>query len=84
MDPNMNNKNILTWAALMILTTMSYLFSERNGGSTVLAIILLFTFVKIALVAWQYMELKKAHKAWMLILGFVIASYGIIIFAING
>lgn len=77
------NKNFLTWALLMILTTASYLFSERDGGVTVLIVLLLFTVIKIGLVAFQFMELKKAHVAWIWMLGFVITVYGGIVIAIN-
>ena len=79
----MKNKNFWTWAVLILLTTASYLFSERNGGATVLVMLLLFTVVKIGLVAFQFMELKKAHAAWILMLGFVIAVYGVIVIAIH-
>jgi len=79
----MMNKNFLTWALLMILTTASYLFSERDGGVTVLIVLLLFTVIKIGLVAFQFMELKKAHVAWIWMLGFVITVYGGIVIAIN-
>ena len=77
------NKNFWTWAALILLTISSYLFSERNGGVTVLVMLLLFTLLKIGLVAFQFMELKKAHAAWILMLGFVITVYAGIVIAIN-
>jgi hypothetical protein len=79
----MMNKNFWTWVLLILLTTASYLFSERNGAITVLVMLLLFTVVKIGLVAFQFMELKKAHVAWIMMLGFVIAVYSVIVIAIH-
>jgi len=79
----MRNQNFWTWAALILLTTASYLFSERNGGVAVVTFILLFTVIKVGLVAFQFMELKKANIAWICMLGFVIIVYGSIVLTIN-
>ncbi|HFA49965.1 MAG TPA: hypothetical protein ENJ95_13235 [Bacteroidetes bacterium] len=71
----MTNKNILTWGGLVLLTSASYFFSDSNGAKYSLYIIIILTLVKVFLVALQYMEMKKANRAWLFILAFVLVVY---------
>jgi hypothetical protein len=53
----------LTWIVLIILTIASALISKLNSHYVVL-IILVFSSLKFLGIAFQFMELKKAHLFW--------------------
>lgn len=61
----MTRANTLIWAALMLLTALSYSLGEKVSAS---GFILLLAGVKFTLVAWQFMELRKAHPLWQMAL----------------
>lgn len=59
----MKKENVYTWLFLIVLTLSSVLFSTHNGHSAVY-ILLGLAVVKFISVAFQFMELKKAHVFW--------------------
>ena len=62
----------LTWVILIVLTIASALVSKLNNNYVVL-LILVFSSLKFFGIAFQFMELKKAHVFWkVLIVGFLI------------
>lgn len=67
----MKNKATLTWIILIVLTIASALISKVESKYVVL-IILILSALKFLGIAFQFMELKKAHPFWKgIILGFV-------------
>ena len=54
-----NNFTILV--LLILLTSASFFFSSESGGKLAILLLTLFTILKVFLVAFQFMELKKAH-----------------------
>ncbi len=76
-----NNKWILV--VLVLLTVGSYLFSEQSGAFRNIGLLILFVFLKVFLVAFYFMELKKAHVAWPIVLGLIFIVYAAFIFALN-
>ena len=75
-----NNTRILL--ALILLTLGSYFFSEQSESSVSLALMIFFALLKVLLVAIYFMELKKAHMAWLMVLGLVLITYTGFIFAL--
>ena len=77
-------KNIITLGVLLALTTTATIASKTMQDSRYLVFTILgLGVVKLALVAFQFMELKKAHLFWKssltLVIGlFLIASCFII------
>lgn len=68
----MNKKDIITLVILAILTISTAVFSNTETIKYVVAIILVLSAIKFFLVAFQFMELKKAHGLWKgLVIGFV-------------
>ncbi len=59
----------ITWAALVILAIASYSMSGRSDEELFVAMLSATTVVKMSLVVLVFMEMKKAHPAWLLILG---------------
>ena len=57
----MTRANPIIWAALMLLTGLSFVLGERVTASR---LILLVAGVKFALVAWQFMDLRHAALRW--------------------
>ena len=61
----MERKNIYTLAALAVLTITTAFFSNYSDVIRYVAlIILLLSAIKFLLVAFQFMELKKANALW--------------------
>lgn len=56
--------NLLTWATLSLLTTVSFLASETAHGRNAAILILAAAGIKCATVGWQFMELRAAHWFW--------------------
>lgn len=56
--------NLLTWAALLLLTTASFLASETTLGRGAAIIILVAAGAKCTALGWQFMELRAAHWFW--------------------
>jgi len=60
----MERKDIYTLVALAVLTTLTALFSNTEGIKYIAFIIMGLSGIKFFLVAFQFMELKKAHSTW--------------------
>ena len=68
----MNKTAIITWAILIVLTIVSALLSGIQSKYTVL-LIMGISALKFIGVAFQFMELKKAHTFWkVLLLSFLV------------
>lgn len=74
----MNNK--LTIILLLVLTVFTAVLSKYyEGFSYLVVVIMLLSAIKFTLVSFQFMELKKAHKAWkILVVGYLVIFVGII------
>ena len=59
----MNKSAIITWVILLGLTIISALFSSLENKFVAFLIIVLAA-IKFLGVAFQFMELKKAHSFW--------------------
>ena len=68
--------NLATLAALVLLTTASGLVAFGQNGGTALALLLGFAAcAKVLLVVWQFMEMKRAHRAWGVLVALILAIY---------
>lgn len=78
----MHKSAILTWTILIILTIASALISKLDGAYIAL-IILILAALKFLGIAFQFMELKKAHTFWKgMIIGFL-AVFALVILLIT-
>lgn len=78
----MNKTATITWVILIILTIASALISKLEGIYFVL-IILILSALKFFGIAFQFMELKKAHPLWKgLIIGFILIFATVLFVAI--
>jgi len=76
----MQKKDIYTLVGLIILTIITALFATTfNSMKYVSIIILTLSIVKFVLVAFQFMELKKAHSFWKAIMIIYLAIFLIVI-----
>lgn len=76
----MKKIHIITLFVLIMLTILTALFSIKfNALKNVSTIILTLSIVKFLLVAFQFMELKKAHVLWKGILITFLSLFFIII-----
>ena len=67
----MKNTATITWIVLIVLTITSAVVSKLDSKYVVL-IILLLSGIKFLGIAFQFMEIKKAHVFWKtIIIGFV-------------
>jgi hypothetical protein len=72
----MERKNTITLVVLVLLTISTSFFSVHYKNMVFL--ILLLSGIKFVLVAFQFMELKKAHPFWkVLLLLFIVLFVGI-------
>lgn len=68
--------NVFTLALLVLLTASSGLMAAGEKTGFVLALTLaIAACVKVLLVVWQFMEMKRAHRAWLILLGVVLLVY---------
>lgn len=68
----MNKIATITWIILIVLTITSALVSKLETKYVVL-IILILSALKFFGIAFQFMEIKKAHVFWKtLIIGFIL------------
>ena len=68
----MKNTATITWIILIVLIISSALVSGMNN-TYVSLIILLLSAIKFSGIAFQFMELKKAHVFWkVLIVAFIV------------
>lgn len=63
-----------TWAALLLLSALSYSISETAHGRMSTALILGAAGLKSGLVGWEFMELRTAHLVWRLALFAMLAG----------
>ena len=62
----------ITWIILLVLTLASALFSKLES-KYIIFIILILAMLKFLGIAFQFMEMKKAHVFWkVLIIGFLV------------
>ena len=67
----MKNPVTITWIVLIVLTITSALVSKLDSKYVVF-IILILSALKFLAIAFQFMELKKAHRFWKtIIIGFI-------------
>jgi hypothetical protein len=67
----MKNTATITWGILIVLTIASALISKLNNSYVVLMILALSA-LKFFGIAFQFMELKKAHVFWKVsVIGFI-------------
>ena len=69
----MEKKDIYTYFALLVLTAITAYFANNYYGIKIFSIlILVLSGIKFLLVAFNFMELKKAHPFWkVLIISFL-------------
>lgn len=66
--------NTWIWAALLMLSVVSFSISETAHDQAAAAFILAAAGLKSALVGWQFMELRTAHLVWRLALFALLAG----------
>ncbi len=75
----MHKTATLTWIILITLTIASALISKLDGAY-IATIILLLAILKFLGIAFQFMELKKAHTFWKgMIIVFLVIFVSIIL-----
>ena len=72
----MKNTATTTWIILLVLTITSALISKLEGKYIVL-VILILSALKFIGIAFQFMEIKKAHLFWKTIMIGFIFLFGI-------
>jgi caa(3)-type oxidase subunit IV len=73
----------IIYILLLLLTGLTSLIAQSNNSKVAVAIILLIALSKIILVAFYFMELKDAHKAWrtiVLMTGLLIVGSMVILY----
>lgn len=77
----MNKSATITWIILMVLTIASALVSKLESKYIVL-LILILSALKFFGIAFQFMEINKAHVFWkILIIGFILFfGIGLLVF----
>ena len=74
--------NTITWIALVIIISISFVFSENVFTHTYL-LIAIFSIVKFLTICFQFVEVKHAHLVWKLVSIFFALVYLIGIIALN-
>ncbi|MDO5979301.1 cytochrome C oxidase subunit IV family protein [Flavivirga spongiicola] len=68
----MHKTAAITWIVLLVLTLASALFSKLESKYVILVILILAA-LKFLGIVFQFMEMKKAHVFWkVLIIGFLV------------
>ena len=79
MNMNENKKNTITWVFLVILTTLSWQFSETLTGKIGITAVIIASIVKFFGVSLQFLELKRAHGFWKVgLLTFLVVFYFVV------
>ena len=77
----MNKQNTITWIILLVLTLISGWVSS-TALTYMIPLILVLAALKFIGVAFNFMDLKKAHVFWkVLIVSFLVVFCGIILIA---
>lgn len=75
----MKKKDIYTLSVLFVLTSLTAIFSKTENLKYVAFIILALSGIKFIFIAFQFMELKKAHNLWKgLLIGLLVFFIGTI------
>ena len=75
----MTKQNIITWIILLVLTVVAGLISIVSL-TYIIPLILLLAVLKFIGVAFNFMEMKKAHVFWkLLLIGYLVVFCGIIL-----
>ncbi|PHQ61589.1 MAG: hypothetical protein COC08_04165 [Maribacter sp.] len=77
----MKTETTTTWVFLLVLTISSALFSNMSGKYVVF-ILLFLAALKFISVAFRFMELKKAHIFWKIMLLAFLSVFVLIIMAL--
>lgn len=73
---NENRKNTITWIFLVVLTTLSWQFSESLAGKIGMVAVISASIIKFFGVSLQFLELKRAHGFWKYgLLSFLVVFY---------
>lgn len=74
--------NLIIWVALLLISAFSFLVSEGSSGNTAIALILFAAWLKAALLALHFMELRRAHAVWKAAMpALLIGILGVVYFA---
>jgi len=73
----MKRKDIYTLGTLFVITIITAVFSNLESIKYVAFFILLLSGIKFLFVAFQFMELRKAHSIWKgLLIGLLVIFIG--------
>lgn len=74
----------IVWLALVALTLVGFFNYEPSGAGS-LYVVLVAGFLKFFLIFCDFMEMKHAHRIWMVTMGvFVLALFGAITLILSG
>lgn len=75
----MTKQHIITWVLLLVLTVISGLVSN-SALTYVIPIIMVLAVLKFIGVAFNFMEMKKAHIFWkVLLIGYLAVFCGVVL-----
>ncbi|MCF8247198.1 MAG: cytochrome C oxidase subunit IV family protein [Saprospiraceae bacterium] len=76
--------NRWAWALLVLLTAVSGFVAFGQEGKTALVLILgISACAKVLVVVCQFMEMKKAHGAWLVLIGLILLAYLALLFVLR-
>ncbi len=76
--------NTITWITLLALTGVSVLLAQASVGRSALAAgILAVACAKFLAVGFQFMEIRKAHAVWSLLLGGFAVTFAALVFLLH-
>ena len=79
----MKKENIFTYIVLIVLTVFTAFFSNFFSGLKIVSIlILILSIFKFLLISFNFMELKKAHPFWKVLLITYLSVFTVIIIII--
>ncbi|MBF4471021.1 cytochrome C oxidase subunit IV family protein [Flavobacterium sp. HJJ] len=80
----MRKSLILIYILLLIITFTVVCVAEWLGVSNIVApLIMFFAVIKFLLVAFQFMELKKAHSFWKISLTFTLVLFTVLVISLK-
>lgn len=66
--------NFVTWLLLVILILTSYFFAETHFKYAAIGIAIL-SLIKFFAVSFQFMETKKAHRIWQMLISIIVLAF---------